>query len=353
MLHRGRFNAMVLGMAQTLITVFGGSGFIGRHLIQRLARSGARVRVVTRRPERALFLKPLGDVGQIVTVAINLSDPRSIKNALAGSDGVVNLIGIMQERGRRRFAELHVALPERIARAAAEAGVKRLIHVSAIGANAEAPSAYGRSKAAGEVAARAAFPALTIIRPSLVFGPEDKLFNLLGAVSRILPVLPLFYSGWPKLRFDGIFAYPTFPPAGDNLLQPVYVGDVGDAIGAALNDPASPGRIYELGGPSVYRFRELIALALEMAGRRACLVPAPYWALEGAAFFAQFMPFSPLNPDLVRLMKSDTVVAEGAPGLAELGVTPTALELILPTYMQAYRPGRSTPAPGHGGGKPT
>lgn len=327
-------------MSDPVVTLFGGTGFIGRHVVQRLARLGARIKVATRRPDRALFLKPLGDVGQIVPIAVRYARDDSIARAIEGSDWVINLVGILTEQPGRSFAAVHAQLPGRIARAASAAGVKRLVQISALGAAPASPVAYARTKAEGEAAARAGFPAVTILRPSVVFGPEDGFFNALGAVSRIAPAIPLFFDGLPKLEFDGIFPWPHFPGAGASRMQPVYVGDVADAVIAALQDANAAGRVYELGGPTVYSFRQVVELALEVVGRRRRLVPVPYFMLEAAAFFAQLIPYSPLKPDLVRLMKLDNVVGPGAAGLAELGITPTAAELILPTYLHVYRSGR-------------
>lgn len=332
-------------MSDPVVTVFGGTGFIGRHVVQRLARLGATIRVATRRPDRALFLKTLGGVGQIVPVPVHYGKDESIARAVQGADWVINLVGILNEQPGRSFAALHGALPGRIGRAAAAAGAGRFIQISALGAHEASPAAYARSKAAGEAAARIAFPGVTILRPSIVFGPEDGFFNALGALSRITPVIPLFYSGLPKLGFDGIFPWPRFPGAGASRMQLVYVGDVADAVIACLRDAKTAGAVFELGGPTVYSFRETVELALDVIGRRRCLVPVPFFMIEAAAFFAQAIPFSPLKPDLVRLMKLDNVVSKGAAGLAELGITPTAAELILPTYLHVYRAGRTESAP--------
>jgi NADH dehydrogenase len=332
-------------MTDPVVTVFGGTGFIGRHVIRRLARLGARIRVGTRRPDRALYLKPFGSVGQIVPLAVRYGRDDSLAAATAGADWVINLVGILTEQPGRKFADIHVALPGRIGRACAAAGVSRFVQMSGLGAAPGSPSAFLRSRAAGEAAARRAFAGATVLRPSVVFGPEDDFFNLIGSLSRIAPVFPLFYAGWPRLGFDGIFPVPSFPGAGASRLQPVYAGDVADAMIAALQDPVAAGRTYELGGPTVYTFKEAVELALEAANRHPLLLPVPYFALELAAFLAQAIPFSPLNPDIVRLMRLDNVVSEGADGLAALGIQPTAAELILPTYMHIYRSGRALGAP--------
>ncbi|MSO74444.1 MAG: complex I NDUFA9 subunit family protein [Alphaproteobacteria bacterium] len=328
-------------MSDPVVTVFGGTGFLGRHIVQRLARLGATIRVATRRPDRALFLKPLGGVGQIVPVPVHYGKDDSIARALQGSDWVINLVGILTEQPGREFTAIHGELPGRIGRIAVATGVARFVQISAIGAAANSGAAYLRSKAAGEAAARATFPGVTIMRPSVVFGPEDGFFNALGALSRLSPVIPLFFCGWPRLAFDGIFPALRFPGAGASLMQPVYVGNVADAVIVALRDPKSAGRVFELGGPTVYRFREAVELALSVVRRRRYLVPVPFFALEAAAFFAQAIPFSPLRPDLVRMMKLDNIVSSGAAGLADLGITPTTAELILPTYLYAYRAGRA------------
>jgi len=330
-------------MSGPVVTVFGGTGFIGRHVVRRLARRGARIRIATRRPDRALFLKPLGDVGQIVPIAMRYGDNASLARAIHGADQVVNLVGILTERPGRRFADLHARLPGRIGALAKASGVQQVVQISSIGADPASPAAYARSKGAGEHALREVFPDATVLRPSVVFGPEDGFFNTLGSISRIAPVLPLFFSGMPTLKFEGIFPRPCFPGAGASRLQPVYVGDVADAVLAVLDDPEAAGHTYELGGPMVYSFREAVELALQVIQRRRRLVPVPFLMLEAAAFAAQAIPFSPLNPDMVRLMKLDNVATPGAAGLASLGITPTAAEIILPTYLHVYRAGRISP----------
>lgn len=330
-------------MTAPVVTVFGGTGFIGRHVVRCLARRGARIRVATRRPERALYLKPFGDVGQIVPIATRYGDNASLARAIEGADWVVNLVGILTERPGQRFDDVHVSLPGRIGAVAKAAGVKRVAHNSTIGAAASATSAYARSNFAGEQALREVFPEATVFRPSLVFGPEDDFFNTLGSISRVAPALPIFFSGLPAIKFDGIFPSPSFERAGATRMQPVYVGDVAQAVVAALESPEAAGRTYELGGPAIYTIRGLMELALGVIERRRCLVPMPFFAIEAAAFVASAIPFSPLNRDVVRLMKMDNVVAPGAAGLADLGVAPTAIETILPTYLHVYRAGRISP----------
>ncbi len=316
-------------MATSVVTVFGGSGFIGRYLVQRLARQGWIVRVAVRHPQSALFLKPLGDVGQIVPIAASLHREDSIAVAVEGVAAVVNLVGILYERGRQTFRAVHVEGAARVARAALAAGAGRLIHMSALGADSASPSAYARSKAEGEIAALAIFAGASIIRPSIVFGPEDDFFNRFARMARLLPALPLIGGG--RTRF-----------------QPVYVGDVADAMMAVLGDPATTGRIYELGGPRIYTFRELLELLLREIGRRRLLAPVPFWAARLQALVLERLPVPPLTRDQLKLLERDNVVSGAAPGLAELGIAPTAAEVILPTYLDIYRPGGRYRRPGRG-----
>ena len=307
-------------MHQQRVTVFGGSGFIGRYVVERLADRDAVVTVAVRDPEKAKHLRPLGQVGQVTPVAANISDAAAVARVVEGADAVINLVGILYSQGRQNFKAIHADAPATLGRAAAEAGVARLIHISAIGASATAISEYQRSKAAGEAALRAAFPAATILRPSIVFGPEDGFFNLFGALARMLPALPL-YGG------------------GNTRFQPVYVGDVATAVVNALDDPASAGETYELGGPSVYTFAELMQIVLEQTRRRRLLVPVPFAVGEFQASLLGLLPKPPVTRDQIRSLKSDSVVGEGARTLADLAVQPTALEAIVPTYLSRYRRG--------------
>ncbi len=306
-------------MAIARATVFGGSGFIGRYVVEQLADRGAVVTVAVRNPEAAKFLKPLGDVGQVTPVRANLLDEAAVQRVVAGADSVINLVGILYESGRHKFGSIHVEGAARIARATAAAGGKRLVHISAIGADRDARSEYARSKAAGEAAVREHFPAATILRPSIVFGREDGFFNLFAGLARLLPVLPLYGGG--KTRF-----------------QPVYVGDVAAAVMAVLDDPAAAGQAYELGGPRVYSFAELMRLVVTTIERRRMLVPVPF-AIGGLqAMFLELLPRPPLTRDQLKQLKSDNVVGADVPGLAALGIEPTAVEALLPTYLARYRP---------------
>ncbi len=306
-------------MADRVVTVFGGSGFIGRHLIGRLARQGWIVRVAVRRPSRAGFLKPLGDVGQITPIRAPIQDQIAVESAVAGADAVINLVGVLYERGAQTFDAVHALGAQAVATAAAAAGVTRLVQISALGADLQGPADYARSKGAGEAAVRTAFPSAVILRPSVVFGPEDGFFNRFAMIARISPVLPLIGGGGTRF-------------------QPVYVGDVADAIATSLGDAACAGRTFELGGPHVYTFKELMELLLRQIHRRRLLVPWPFALAELQAIFFELLPVPPLTRDQVRLLRNDNVVAEGVLTLADLGIAPTAAEVILPTYLDRYRP---------------
>jgi NADH dehydrogenase len=259
-------------------------------------------------------------VGQIVPELIDVFDDVEVEAAIRGADVVINLIGILAPTGRVGFEAAHARLPERIARIAAAAGVKRLVHVSALGAATDSPSAYARSKANGEAAVLAQFPKATIIRPSIVFGPEDQFFNRFAAMTMLSPVLPLIGGG--HTRF-----------------QPVYVGDVADAIMAALVRADSPGRIYELGGPRAYSFRDLMTLMLDEIGVHRLLAPIPWPVAALLAKLVGWLPGAPITPDQVELLKHDNVLSGTEPGLADLGVKATAVELMLPTFLDRFRDG--------------
>jgi uncharacterized protein YbjT (DUF2867 family) len=311
-------------MSERLITLIGGSGFIGRHLVRRLAAQGYRIRVGVRHPEKAKFLQPLGDVGQIVPVQVNLRDDTSVLAAVNGASAVVNLVGVLRNSGHQTFNVLHGDGPGRVGRLAALGGVERLIHISAIGASNESASHYARSKAAGEAALKEEYPAATIIRPSLVFGPEDQLFNRFGAMAAISPILPLFGE--------------SFADAGATTFQPVFVGDVAAAIAQCLNDEATVGTTYEIGGPRVYSFRQLMELVLEYTGRRRLLLPVPFSIASVAATFLELAPQAPVTRDQLKLLRIDNVCGT-MPGLAELGVSPTPLEAVVPGFLARFRKG--------------
>lgn len=321
-------------MTNDIVTVFGGSGFVGRCVVRQIAKSGARVRVAVRRPDDALVVKPMGDVGQITPVAANIRDDASVAAAVAGADAVVNLVGILYERGKQSFRAVQADGAGRVARAAKEAGASRLVQISAIGADPHSDSAYARSKGEGEAQVKSAFPGATIVRPSIVFGPEDDFFNRFAGYARIAPVLPLVGGG--ETRF-----------------QPVFVGDVADAVAAILQRDDTAGKTYELGGPKVYSFTELMELLLAEIKRHRLLVPVPFALAEIDAamldicysvanaipLVSDLVPPPPLTRDQVRMLRHDNVVGEGVPGLADFGITPTSLEAILPTYLDRYRRG--------------
>ncbi len=300
--------------------VLGGSGFIGRYIVQRLAARGDVIPVGCRYAEEAKFLLPLGNVGQIAVVNLSIDDERLLPAFLAGNDALVNCAGILHERGSQSFERVHHTGPARLARLAREAGISRFVHISAIGADSRSPSAYARTKAAGEAAVRDAFPTVTILRPSVVFGPEDQFFNKLAAMATVSPVLPAIGGG--HTRF-----------------QPVYVGDVADAALKSLDDPAAAGRTYELGGPKTYTFRELIQLMLDEIRRKRLVVEVPFGLAAAQARLMSILPSPPLTPDQVELLKRDNVVSSGALTLSALGITPTAVEGILPTYLDRFRRG--------------
>lgn len=307
-------------MTARKITVFGGSGFIGRYVVQALARQGHRIVVAVRNPARAVYLQPLGNVGQITLVPASLLVEDSVRRAVQGAEAVVNLVGRLYEKGPQTFAAVHVEGAGRLARAAREAGAGALLHVSALGASAEAEASYARSKAAGETAVRAVFPEATIVRPSLVVGPEDDFFNRFASMARFTPVLPLLRGG--ATRF-----------------QPVYVGDVAAAAEKILSDSASQGQTYELGGPRVYTFKELLELLLKEIQRRRLLLPLPDFLAGLQAAVLEKLPKPPLTRDQLRLLAEDNVVSGSLPGLAELGIEPTAIEAVLPLYLDRFRIG--------------
>jgi NADH dehydrogenase len=302
------------------VAVLGGPGFIGRYIVKRLAERGDVVAVGARHATSAKFLKLKGDVGQVALLNIAIDDEQLLPAYLKGNDAVINCVGILRESGRQPFDLVHHAAPARLARLAREMDVERFIHLSAIGADPRSSSAYARSKAAGEQAVRDAFPTATILRPSVVFGPEDQFFNRFAALAMVSPVLPLIGGGLTRF-------------------QPVYVGDVADAAVRCVDDAATAGRTYELGGPKVYTLRALFELLLAEIGRKRLLVDIPFSIAALQARLMAILPNPPLTPDQVELLKRDNVVSAGALTLATLGITPTAVEAILPTYLDRFRRG--------------
>lgn len=312
-----------------IVTVFGGSGFLGRFVVQTLARRGYRVRVAVRRPDLAQHLQPLGGVGQIHAVQANLRFPDSVRAAVQGAAAVVNLVGILQEGGRQTFSAVQAEGAAAVARAAAEVGA-RLVHVSAIGADPESASQYGRTKAEGEAAVRAACPDAVILRPSIVFGPGDSFFNRFAALARVFPVLPI--------------------AAADTRFQPVYAGDVAEAIARVLDGEAKPGAVYELGGPARYTFRELVAYVVAVTERKRLIVAMPDGLARLQAGLTEtldkltfgLMPDEiVLTRDQLLMLERDNVVSpaaiEAGHTLEGLGVPPTAVEAIAPSYLKRFR----------------
>lgn len=314
-----------------LVTVFGGSGFVGRHLVRALAKRGYRVRVAVRRPDLAQFLQPIGNVGQIHAIQSNLRFPQSVARAVDGADAVVNLVGILAEEGKQTFDSVQADGARAVAEAAAAAGISRFVQMSAIGADAGSESAYARSKAAGEAAALAAIPTAVITRPSIVFGPEDSFFNRFATLARVSPVMPLVGGG--ETRF-----------------QPVFVGDVAEAITAAVDGTARPGAVYELGGPQVRTFRELIAYVLEVTGRNRLMLPMPFSVARVQAGILEALKFASfgllpeeflLTRDQVSLLAHDNVVSDAAVSdartLEGLGIHAESIGAIVPTYLTRFR----------------
>jgi NADH dehydrogenase len=307
--------------SDTLITIFGGSGFLGRHVVRALAKRGYRIRVAVRRPELAGHLQPLGRVGQIHAVQANVRYGRSVDAAARDADVVINLVGILFERGRQRFDTVMTYGAEAVAFAAAAFGA-RMIHVSALGADEDSPSHYARAKAIGEKAALAAVPSAVVLRPSIMFGPEDDFFNRFAALARLSPALPLIGGG--HTRF-----------------QPAFVGDVASAIADTVEGKATAGTTYELGGPEVRTFRQLMEFVLATIERRRLLVPVPFALARMQAQFLQYLPTPLLTPDQVELLKRDNVVSDEAARegrtFSAFSTEPMAMEAIVPSYLWRFR----------------
>ncbi len=314
-----------------IVTVFGGSGFLGRHTVRALAQDGWRVRVATRRPDLAFHLQPLGKVGQIHAVQANVRYPASVAAALRGSDAVVNLVGILTEKGRQTFEAAHVFGARAIAGAAKEAGISNFAHMSAIGADAGSDSAYARSKAHGEAAVREAIPGAVILRPSIVFGPEDDFFNRFAAIARFSPALPLFGGG--AARF-----------------QPVFAGDAAQAVARVLGGAAKAGAIYELGGPQTRSFRELMQFVCDTIGRKRLLAPVPlsigHWfalatEIGNTLSFGLQSKLLLVTRDQIKLLGHDNVVGAAAAAegrtLEGLKIQPESMESIVPGYLTRFR----------------
>ena len=307
-----------------LVTIFGGSGFVGRYIAQRLARQGWRVRVAVRRPNDAHFVKPYGRVGQVMPVLCNIRNDDSVRSVTTGADVVVNCVGTFDAYGKNNFDAVQVEGAERIARIAAEEGVGRMVHISSIGADVDADSDYSRTKGEGEAAILDAFPGAMILRPSVVFGPEDQFFNRFAGMARMSPVIPLVGAA--------------------TKFQPVYVEDIAKAAELGVLGQAAPG-IYELGGPDVNTFRELIVQMCDTIRRRRLIINMPFWFAGFMARLTGFGSFitgglapNPITIDQVKALQHDNVVADDAMGFADLRITPTAVEAVLPEYLWQFRP---------------
>ncbi|MBT4879545.1 MAG: complex I NDUFA9 subunit family protein [Alphaproteobacteria bacterium] len=301
------------------VTVFGGSGFVGRYVVQSLAKNGAMITVACRNVERALFLKTLGEIGQISLVSTNVIDPKSVARALENADMVVNLVGILFEAGKQTFKGVHENGPERMAQLAKKAGVERFVHISAIGADSQSRSKYGKTKFAGETRLRKKFPEVTIVRPSIIFGAEDAFFNRFASMACISPFLPLIGGG--KTQF-----------------QPVYVCDIAEVVCRILMTPQTIGKLYELGGPNIYSFKSLMQIMLEQIHRKRLLIPIPFWMASCMGAVFGLLPNPPLTLDQVRLLRRNNIVSEKALGFKDFGIDPLAMEAILPTYLDRFCP---------------
>ncbi|MEK7266260.1 MAG: complex I NDUFA9 subunit family protein [Pseudomonadota bacterium] len=314
-------------MTGKLAVVFGGSGFIGRNVVRELAKRGWRVRAAVRRPHHAQFLRPMGVVGQVQLFQANVRHRPSVARAIEGADAVINLVGILHQEGAQSFTRVQAQGSAAIAEAAAKAGVTTFVHVSAIGADEASDSQYARTKGEAERAVRQAIPSATILRPSVVFGPEDQFFNKFATLMSMAPAflpLPLLFGG------------------GAAKFQPVYVDDVAEAICSALEKPEASGKLYELGGPRTYTFRQLLEFVLSETGHRRILAPVPFALAPVIGFFGECVgavPFfaPPVTRDQIKLLQHDNVVSDGAAGLKDLGVTPRTVESIVPAYLVRFR----------------
>jgi NADH dehydrogenase len=301
-----------------LVTIFGASGFLGRHIVRALANDGWRIRAAVRRPNNALFLQPMGRVGQIQIVKANIQDEEAVRAALKGADAAISLVGILYQSGSQRFDKVHVEAAERMAGLAWDMRVGRLLHVSALGVERNQRSRYARTKFLGEQRVRGAFPAATVFRPSVVFGPEDDFFNKFAALARLLPVLPLIGGG--KTKF-----------------QPVFVGDIARAAVKVLADASTAGRTYELGGPEIMTLKEIMELVLKETRRNRIRLPIPFSLARAQALVLGLLPKPLLTLDQVRLLETDNTVSEGALTFRDLGIVPEAAEAIIPSYLWRFR----------------
>jgi NADH dehydrogenase len=303
----------------SLVTVFGGSGFAGRNVVRALAKAGYRIRVAVRYPNLAQYLVPNGAVGQIQLTKCNVLDQDAVTRACHGADAVVNLVGILAPGGGQGFEDVHIAAAGHIAMAAKACGAQTLVHLSTLGVDPDSDSSYASTKAEGERVLREEFANTTILRSSLMAGPDDNFFNKFANLARFLPVLPLIGGGHTKF-------------------QPVFVGDVAAAVLKCVEDPSTRGKTYELGGPQIYSFKEILQIVLRDTGRSRPLVPVPFFLASIKAMFLQFLPGKLLTPDQVTFLKTDNVVAPGALTFRDLGLAPESIEAVLPSYLYRFRP---------------
>jgi uncharacterized protein YbjT (DUF2867 family) len=308
-------------MEQRIVTVFGAAGFLGRAVVQKLADQGYLVRAVVRHPERALFLRSMGRIGQVTPLYVNIEDDTSLAAALKGAWGVVNLIGILYEKKLQTFEKIHKNFPRQLGRVAQDQKVQRLVHISALGVNPSSASCYSQTKAAGEKNLHQTFPKATILRPSLLIGPQDNFLNRFATLARLSPFLPVFQGGETKF-------------------QPVYVGDVAEAVLVALFNPKHQGKTYALGGPAVYSYRELMIHIAKVTHRPRPILSLPFFLGRLIGWVTEFLPKPPLTRDMIALMQQDSIIEGETPSFKELGINPRSLEdvssLVLPMYRKVF-----------------
>ncbi len=325
-------------MPRRVVTVFGGSGFVGRRVVRRLAEAGCQVRVAVRYTQQATFLRNMGDVGQVVPVPVDFTNQDAVTAVLDGADAAINMVGTLYEYGARRsFRASHVEGPARIALAARDLNLSQVIHMSALGASARSASQYARSKAEGEELVQRAFPAATILRPSVLFGPEDRFFNRFASIGQLTGVLPVFDKEAFGLTLDGAFPKLVCMGTGGPSFQPAYVEDVAAAVMRILENPSHQGMIYELGGPARYTMKEIMELIMQVTHQKCWLLPIPFFWAKVHALYLQYLPDPLLTPDQVRMLQTDNVLTGTKPGFAALGITPTPAEIVLPTYLERHR----------------
>lgn len=332
-------------MAGRLVTVFGGNGFVGRHIVQRLANRGDRVRIACRDPESAIYLKPLGDPGQILTVKANVGVLAEVERAVEGADAVINCVGLLAPFGRNTFQRAHVEGAGNVAKAAKAAGATSLVQISALGADPDSNSDYARTKSAGERAVLEAFPQAVIMRPSIIIGPEDGFMNMFAKIARWSPIVPIVGGPvLPKFKMepgtDTEWKFPTFEfsDLGGTHFQPIFVGDVADAVIKGINNAQAQGKVFELAGPKVYTFRRLMKIMLKAIKRSRLVLPYPTPLAYIMGFFMEFMPSPLLTRDQVRLLQNDNVLSGENATLQDLGLNPRGIESVLPSYLSCYQP---------------